>query len=236
MLPPGETFKPSAEDDFRNDHWSQWKTSWSAELPYRTKLSLAETVFSTSRKQNFQMCNAQEEEEEDKTAKTTIRVKYWHIVALLYQLLGLLSLVDLVSAPGYIQGIIHGSFSRSSEGSWRAKVASSCLVVESCVNSRLCCGELLWVMVSICYPLQEHLSTLHSSFSVNNSEENFMEHFLLLVVWTWGRQPWHEGAACCFIGEREKEIVGVGVGVDIVQKWQGLWIVWFLQGFHTPIC
>jgi hypothetical protein len=40
-----------------------------------TKLSLAETVFSTSRKQNFQMCNAQEEEEEDKTAKTTIRVK-----------------------------------------------------------------------------------------------------------------------------------------------------------------
>jgi hypothetical protein len=37
-----------------------------------TKLSLAETVFSTSRKQNFQMCNAQQQ---DKTAKTTIRVK-----------------------------------------------------------------------------------------------------------------------------------------------------------------
>jgi hypothetical protein len=62
------------------------------------------------------------------------------------------------------------------------KVASSCLVVESCVNSRLGGGELLWVMVSICYPLQEHLSTLHCSISGNNSEENFMEHFLLLLV------------------------------------------------------
>jgi hypothetical protein len=133
-----------------------------------TNLSLAETVFSTSRKQNFQMCNAQQQ---DKTAKTTIRVRCWHLVALLDQLLELLSLVDLVSALGYIQGIIHGSFSRSLKGSWRAKVASSCLVVESCVNSRLGGGELLWVMVSICYPLQEHRSTLHSSFSVNNSEE-----------------------------------------------------------------
>ncbi len=136
-----------------------------------TKLSLAETVFSTSRKQNFQICNAQQQQQQDKTAKTTVRVKCWHLIALLYQLLGLLSLMDLVSALGYIQGIIHGSFSRSLKVSWRAKVASSCLLVESCVNSRLGGGELLWVMVSICYPLQEHLSTLHSSISVNNSEE-----------------------------------------------------------------
>ncbi len=235
MLPPGETFKPSAEDDLELiiDLKEQHLGPLNFHIP--TKLSLAETVFSTSRKQNFQMCNAQQQQQpQDKTAKTTIRVKCWHLVALLYQLLGLLSPVDLVSALGYIQGIIHGSFSRSLKGSWRAKVASSCLVVESCVKSRLGGGELLWVMVSICYPLQEHLSTLHSSISVNNSEENFMEHFLLLLVWTWGRQPWHEGAACCFTGEREKEIVGVGV--DIVQKWQGLWIVWFLQRFHTPIC
>lgn len=50
-----------------------------------------------------------------------------------------------------------------------------------------------------------------SSISVNNSEENFMEHFLLLLVWTWGRYPWHEGAACCFIGERERDS-GCGCG------------------------
>jgi hypothetical protein len=42
-----------------------------------TNLSLAETVFSTSRRQNFQMCNAQQQQQQqqDKTAKTTIRVK-----------------------------------------------------------------------------------------------------------------------------------------------------------------
>lgn len=148
-----------------------------------TNLSLAETVFSTSRRQNFQMCNAQQQQQQqqDKTAKTTIRVKCWHLVALLCQLLGLLSLVDLVSVLGYIQGIIHGSFSRSLKGPWRAKVASSCLVVESCVNSRLGGGELLWVMVSICYPLQEHLSTLQ-----------------VVLVWTTLRRTSWNISYCCW--------------------------------------
>jgi hypothetical protein len=76
MLPPGETFKPSAEDDLELiiDLKEQHLGPLNFHIP--TKLSLAETVFSTSRKQNFQMCNAQQQQQpQDKTAKTTIRVK-----------------------------------------------------------------------------------------------------------------------------------------------------------------
>ncbi len=66
--------------------------------------------------------------------KMAIRVKSWHIIALHYWLPRLLSLVALLSAPGHLQCIIHGSYLRSLKGSWQAKVAFCCLVVKLCVN------------------------------------------------------------------------------------------------------